>query len=162
MPILRMIQMRVNFWFNAKRAKSGSMGYASENLVHDDDDCYCEQCRLSFSSGTIIFSLWLYFSIYLPGSWPSDLIRLLQPHDKIPPTQESPVPIPRATSISNLRNGEILWKQRCCSWRKSQGNYRSNGRRSSCSLRFFSHQSKRNGTRWGGVRWKKEKKKNDR
>ena len=107
--------MRVNSWFNAKRAKSGNMGYAWAisprtkfmmmiTIVNNVGPNYTS----SFSSGTTIFSHILYYSIYFPGSWPSDLVRLLQRHGKIPPTQESPVPIHRATSIiSNLQNAEI-------------------------------------------------------
>ena len=59
-----MIQMRVNSWFNAKRAKSGSMGYAWAisqrtkfmmmiTIANNVDPNYTS----SFSGGTIMFSL---------------------------------------------------------------------------------------------------------
>jgi hypothetical protein len=63
-----MTQMQVNSWFNAKRAKSGSMGYAWAisprikfmmmiTIANNVDPNYTS----SFSSGTIIFSSILLF-----------------------------------------------------------------------------------------------------
>ena len=107
--------MQVNLWFNAKRAKSGNMGYAWAinprtkfmmmiTIVNNVGPNYTS----SFSSETIRFPYILYFSIYFPGNWPSDLVRLLRRHGKILLTQEFPVLIPQAISINNLQNAEIL------------------------------------------------------